>query len=84
VHTPERYIERIAAGRSPEAGAEDLDAGTRRLEGLQLAVRTTDGVPADAVPAELADAGLVEVADGRARLTVAGRLLANEVAVRLR
>ena len=28
--------------------------------------------------------GLVEVTDGRARLTVAGRLLANEVAVRLR
>jgi oxygen-independent coproporphyrinogen-3 oxidase len=84
VHTPERYIDRIDSGRSPEAGAEDLDAGTRRLEGLQLAVRTIDGVPADAVPAELADSGLVEVHDGRARLTVEGRLLANEVAVRLR
>ena len=40
VRTPERYIEAIAAGRSPEAGSETLDAETRRLERLQLALRT--------------------------------------------
>jgi putative oxygen-independent coproporphyrinogen III oxidase len=84
VRTPDRYIELIDAGRSPEAAGETLDPDTRRLEGLQLALRTTDGVPVDALPdrAELGD--LIEVRDGRARLTVPGRLLANEVSMRLR
>ena len=84
VRTPERYIEAVVAGRSPEAAGERLDVEERRLEALQLAVRTRDGVPADALPvAELGD--LVAVGDDdRAVLTVRGRLLANEVAVRLR
>jgi oxygen-independent coproporphyrinogen-3 oxidase len=88
VRTPERYIAAIADGRSPVAGEEVLDAEQRRAESLQLAVRTRDGVPLAAVPdgpdglGELG--GLLErTADGRAVLTVAGRLLANEVAVRL-
>ncbi len=82
VRTPERYVSAIAAGRSAEAAGERLDAGARRLEALQLSVRTIDGVPAGAVPDEVAH--LVEVDDlGTARLTRDGRLLANEVAVRL-
>ncbi len=40
VRTPERYIEAIEADRSPEAAGERLDPGERRLEALQLAVRT--------------------------------------------
>ena len=83
VRTPERYIDEVTAGRSPEAAGERLDPEDRRLEALQLAVRTRDGVPATTLPvAELDD--LVEVADDRAVLTVRGRLLANEVALRLR
>lgn len=83
VRTPERYIDAIAAGRSPEAAGERLDPDERRLEALQLAVRTRDGVPSDALPVdELGD--LVDVRDERAVLTVRGRLLANEVALRLR
>jgi oxygen-independent coproporphyrinogen-3 oxidase len=83
VRTPERYIDAVTAGRSPEAAGERLDPEDRRLEALQLAVRTRDGVPATTLPvAELDD--LVEVADDRAVLTVRGRLLANEVALRLR
>jgi oxygen-independent coproporphyrinogen-3 oxidase len=81
VRTPERYIEAIAAGRSPEAGSETLDAETRRLERLQLALRTRDGVPEDALPDDLDD--LVEREGGRVTLTLRGRLLANEVALRL-
>ena len=82
VRTPERYIDAIGAGRSPEAAGETLDAGERRLEALQLAVRTSDGVPAAALPVdELGD--LVAVEGDRAVLTVRGRLLANEVALRL-
>lgn len=85
LRTPERYLEAIEQGRSPVAADERLSAAERRIEGLQLALRTDAGVPVAALP--LADDpsldGLVEVADARARLTVVGRLLANEVAVRL-
>ena len=83
VRTPERYIDAIAGGRPPEAAGERLDDDERRLEALQLAVRTRAGVPAGSLPIdELGD--LVEVGDDRAVLTVRGRLLANEVALRLR
>ena len=83
VRTPERYIAAIDAGRSPEAAGERLESDERRLEALQLAVRTRGGVPAAALP--LDDVGdLVDVEGDRAVLTVRGRLLANEVALRLR
>jgi oxygen-independent coproporphyrinogen-3 oxidase len=82
VRTPERYIDAVAAARSPEAAGERLDDDDRRLEALQLAVRTRDGVPAGSLPVdELGD--LVTVDSDRAVLTLRGRLLANEVALRL-
>lgn len=86
VRTPERYIERIRSGRSPEAGAETLGPRERRREALQLALRTSEGVPATAFdPADVDRlAGLVEPRGGCLVLTPRGRLLANEVAVRLR
>ena len=83
VRTPERYIDAVAAEASPEAAGERLDADERRLEALQLAVRTRSGVPAGSLPVdELGD--LVDVHGDHAVLTVRGRLLANEVALRLR
>jgi len=84
VRTPERYIALVARSEPTEAAGEDLDAETRRIEGLQLALRTSDGVPTDALePDDLT--GLIEPAAGeRVRLTRAGRLLANEVSLRLR
>ncbi len=83
LRTPERYIEAVDAGDTTEAAGEDLDAETRRMEGLQLALRMRDGVPVDALPvAELE--GLVETDGVRVRLTRTGRLLANEVSLRLR
>ena len=86
VRTPERYVAAIADGASPEAASEQLDGEDRRLEGLQLSLRTRAGVPLDALsPADRAQLEPLVVADGeRLRLTVAGRLLANEVALRLR
>ena len=81
VRTPERYIDAIANDRSPEAGAEDLSTADRELERLQLALRTRAGVPVAALDGELD--GLVEQLGDRAVLTVQGRLLANEVAMRL-
>jgi oxygen-independent coproporphyrinogen-3 oxidase len=86
VRTPERYLDAIEAGRPAQAAGESLEPEARRLERLQLAVRTAEGVPASALPADDLDqlGGLVDVEDGRAVLTVRGRLLANEVALRLR
>ena len=86
LRTPERYVEAVEAGHSPEAADERLDAEARRLEGLQLALHTEGGVPVDALPldVDLALDGLLEVRDARAHLTGAGRRLANEVALRLR
>ncbi len=82
IRTPERFVAAIAAGENVEAGDEQLDPDAAELEGLQLALRTRDGVPAETVPDEVRH--LVDVgSDGRARLTRDGRLLANEVAVRL-
>jgi len=83
VRTPERYVALIEAGSPAEAAGETLDAETRRVEGLQLSLRTRSGVPASALDVEALE-GLVTVDGERAVLTRAGRLLANEVAVRLR
>ena len=82
VRTPERYIAAVRAGESTEAAGERLDDETRRIEGLQLALRMSDGVPVTALDADGLD-GLI-IADGaRVRLTRSGRLLANEVSLRL-
>ncbi|MBK9181081.1 MAG: radical SAM family heme chaperone HemW [Acidimicrobiales bacterium] len=86
VRTPERYVALVEAGEPVEAGAERLDAAGMRLEGLQLALRTRDGVPAEALPPGPWDEGphpLVVRRRGRAVLTREGRLVANELAVRL-
>jgi oxygen-independent coproporphyrinogen-3 oxidase len=83
VRTPERYLDLVEAGSSAEAAGEDLDPDVRRLEGLQLALRTRDGVPADALAADDLP-GLVEPRGDRLVLTRAGRLLANEISLRLR
>jgi oxygen-independent coproporphyrinogen-3 oxidase len=82
VRTPERYLDLVESGCSVEAADETLTADERVLEGLQLALRTSDGVPASALDAE----GIEELVDRRGDrlvLTLRGRLLANEVALRL-
>ncbi|MBW3615435.1 MAG: radical SAM family heme chaperone HemW [Actinobacteria bacterium] len=86
LRTPDRYIAAIDAGASPVAGSEVLAPADRRMECLQLALRTHRGVPAAALPPE-ARIGLEDLVwevSGLVRLTTAGRLLANEVALRLR
>jgi putative oxygen-independent coproporphyrinogen III oxidase len=85
VRTPERYIAAITAHRSPVAGSEELDAVARERERLELSLRTREGVPATAVADVdgLLDAGLVSRAEGRVVLTAKGRLVANEIAIRL-
>ena len=83
VRTPERYLDAVASGAPTEAAGETLDLETRRIEGLQLALRMSDGVPAEALDADDLD-GLVVTDGQRVRLTRRGRLLANEVSHRLR
>jgi len=87
LRTPERYLAAVEAGRPPEAAGERLDEAERRREGLMLALRTNGGVPVGALaPDDLAGplASLLDVQGDRAVLTREGRMLANEVAVRLR
>ncbi len=83
VVSPERYIDRVRAGVSPIASTELLGPAERELESLQLALRTREGVPVSALPDEPELLDLVVRRAGRAVLTRRGRLLANEVAVRL-
>ncbi|MFM8001445.1 MAG: coproporphyrinogen III oxidase, partial [Actinomycetota bacterium] len=85
VRTPERYIELVNAGESPESASETLDARTRKREALQLLVRTREGVPlgsfSEADLDEMSE--LIQRRDDKIVLTIDGRLLANEVALRL-
>ena len=83
LRTPDRYIEAVQSGRSTEAAGETLDDATRRFERLELLLRMPDGVPLDALPGDDLP-GMVERRDDRWVLTRNGRLMANEIATRLR
>jgi hypothetical protein len=76
----------VASGHVPDSSSETLDDATRRLEALQLLIRVRDGVPSNAFSTE--DQQLLEelivLREGRWVLTRAGRLMANEVSLRLR
>ncbi len=90
VKHPAAYADRLAAGSSPAAAREVLDAETRRVERVLLEVRLRAGLPLAVLDADgraevervVAD-GLAAVADGRLVLTRAGRLLADGVVRRL-
>jgi oxygen-independent coproporphyrinogen-3 oxidase len=84
IRTPERYMAAIASNSSVIAGEERLDSDQRLFESLELAVRTREGVDATALADDEMLAGLVTRDGCRAVLTLRGRLLANEVACRLR
>ncbi|NEC91958.1 radical SAM family heme chaperone HemW [Streptomyces sp. SID12501] len=89
VKHPGAYAGALAAGRSPGAGREVLSEEDRRVERILLELRLREGVPL----ALLKDAGLVAAGralgeglleagpygEGRAVLTLRGRLLADAV-----
>jgi len=97
VAAPGAYVEMLAAGHLPVAWAERLSRERRAEEALLLALRTTEGAPVSRLEApigrdcgqarrntrELVEAGLLEVAAGRLRLTEAGVAVANDVFLRL-
>ena len=97
VRNPERYLAAVEAGDSPVGGSEVLRAEERAFEALSLGLRTRRGVPWEClerpeeleglvtrVAADAGDAAGTGPAGDRAVLTVAGRLLANEVSARIR
>lgn len=85
------YLEAIAAGRLPPGGTERVDEATALAERAILQLRLSEGLDREAaVSPELAAglawgerAGLLERHGQRRRLTARGRLLANEVFMRL-
>jgi oxygen-independent coproporphyrinogen-3 oxidase len=89
VKHPARYGQRLAAGRSPGYAREVLTAEQRRTEQVMLRLRLAEGLPlagADQAMVQAAgravDDGLLSpagYADGRAVLTLRGRLLADAV-----
>ena len=89
VKHPAAYTERLQAGLSPAHAREVLDTETRRTEDVLLRIRLREGLPLDVLTAEgLAAArrslgdGLLEQSsydEGRAVLTLRGRLLADAV-----
>jgi putative oxygen-independent coproporphyrinogen III oxidase len=83
VRTPERYIQAIGSGRSPESSREVLTAEQRSFEKLSLLLRLPAGVPWDALTRHEELDGLIVKQGDRAVLTVRGRLLSNEVTTRI-
>jgi oxygen-independent coproporphyrinogen-3 oxidase len=83
VRTPDRYIEMVRRGEAPLGGEEVLDELTKEFERDSLALRTRRGVRVEAFESLDEIAHLVRVRDGRVTLAPQGRLLANQVIVRL-
>jgi oxygen-independent coproporphyrinogen-3 oxidase len=84
VRTPNRYIEMLAKGVAPLGGSEDVDERARRFERESLALRTRRGVSREAFD-DVTDFGdLVEIDGDVVRLSVKGRLVANQIIVRLK
>lgn len=75
----------IKAVEQPISSSESLDDTTRSLEELQLLIRTRKGVPTTAFSPDDRSLleGLIELHEDRYVLTRAGRLMANEVSMRL-
>ena len=84
VRTPERYLAMVEAGERPLGGEERLDLSTQHFERDSLALRTRRGVPVEAFDSLEEIAHLVHVQNGTVTLAPEGRLLANQVIVRLR
>ena len=85
------YVAALETGQLPPGGSEEVDDAAALAEEAMLALRLSEGIDA-ALAAEpglvpaldwARERGLVEEVAGRTRLSPPGRLLANEVFVRL-
>jgi coproporphyrinogen III oxidase-like Fe-S oxidoreductase len=84
VRTPDRYIAMMHADERPLGGEEVLDDSTKLFERDSLSLRTSRGVPVEAFDSLDEISHLVRVSEGRVTLAPEGRLLANQVIVRLK
>jgi putative oxygen-independent coproporphyrinogen III oxidase len=79
VKHPGHYAALTQAGKSPGLGREILTPQERLTERVLLLLRLADGLPAAEIdPAKVAD-GLLRIENGRATLTLHGRLMADAV-----
>lgn len=76
---PRRYAARLADGKSPGHGREVLTPAQQRTERVLLGLRLAEGLPLDEIDVAKVQPGLLDVRDGRATLTLRGRLLADAV-----
>ncbi len=93
VKHPAAYAQRLDSGRSPGHAREVLDDDARHLEDVLLRLRLADGLPlttlrrdgrrAAGVAAAEGSLDGAALADGRAVLTLQGRLLADGLALSL-
>ena len=83
VFSIDRYMGAIFASGDATARSERLGESERAEELLALMARTNVGLSHSLVDQSLFDDGLMEHSGERATLTLRGRLLANEVAMRL-
>ncbi|HEY9390833.1 MAG TPA: radical SAM family heme chaperone HemW [Mycobacteriales bacterium] len=89
VKHPIAYARRLESGVSPAHGREELTETARRMERIMLGIRLSEGLPLTELSAVAKDAarravtyGLLDRrahVDGRAVLTLRGRLLADAV-----
>jgi oxygen-independent coproporphyrinogen-3 oxidase len=84
VRTPDRYISLLQRGESPEGGEEVVAPDAQQFERESLALRTRRGVPLEAFDSLHEIAHLIAVEEGNVTLRPEGRLVANQVIVRLR
>jgi oxygen-independent coproporphyrinogen-3 oxidase len=92
VRHPSEYARRVREGVSPGAGREVLTAQERANEAVLLGIRLREGVALDDLPGRMGEVtslvaeGLLadtDAREGRAVLTLRGRLLADAVVRRL-
>jgi coproporphyrinogen III oxidase-like Fe-S oxidoreductase len=74
----------VQSGQKPLGGEEILDEETKEFERDSLALRTRRGVAVEAFDSLDEIAHLIKVESGQVTLAPEGRLLANQVIVRLR
>ncbi len=78
-----RYLSAVSGGGDPVAGSEEIRPQEKRLEALELLLRTCVGVPTRAIRGFEEIEPLCFDSGGTTTLTLKGRLLANQVALRL-
>jgi oxygen-independent coproporphyrinogen-3 oxidase len=81
VKHPAAYAQRLAAGQSPEADGEVIDADAARMEEIMLRTRLRTGLDPHGLPSHghLVRDGLLEPVADKLVLTRRGRLLADHV-----